>query len=75
MKAVEFYTFMLPPSPWSKKPYPSRWKMTIEQAAARHPGATPILASKEVHMCPETPEDFEAKQMTANPRPLPKRLG
>lgn len=53
MKPVEFYQFMLPPSPWSKKPYLSRWTMTIEYAAEHYPKATPVLSTKEVRMCPE----------------------
>lgn len=45
---IEHYTFILPPSPWSKKPYRSRWKMSIEYAAAKYPGATPIPETREV---------------------------
>ncbi|BEP42282.1 hypothetical protein [Variovorax sp. V15] len=44
----EFFFFMMPPSIWSKKPSPSRFKMTIEYAAERYPDATPILSSREV---------------------------
>ncbi len=48
MKQVEFFLWMLPPDPWRKKPSPSRWKMSREDAAAKYPGATPILSSREV---------------------------
>ena len=47
-KEEEYFTFMMPPSIWSKKPSPSRFKMTIEYAAERYPGSTPILSSREV---------------------------
>ena len=46
--------------------------MTIEDAAKRYPGATPILSSKEVRTRPETAAEVQAGQMTANPKPLPK---
>lgn len=37
MKEIECYSFMLPPSIGSKKPYRSSLKMRIEDAAQRHP--------------------------------------
>ena len=46
--------------------------MTIEDAAKRYPGATPILSRKEIRMCPETAAEVQAGQMTAKPKPLPK---
>jgi hypothetical protein len=48
MKEVEYFNFMLPPNNWRKKPGPSTFKMTIEDAARRYPGAQPILSSREV---------------------------
>lgn len=54
MKEVEQFTFMLPPDIWRKKGGPSRWKMTIEDAARRYPGATPILSTREILRMPET---------------------
>ena len=45
---TEFFTFMLPPDAWRRKPSPSTYKMTREDAAARYPGAEPILSSREV---------------------------
>jgi hypothetical protein len=39
---------MMPPSIWSKKPHQSTFKMTIADAAVRHPNATPILSTREV---------------------------
>lgn len=50
MKEVEYFAFLLPPSIWSKKPYASTWKMTIEDAARRYPGLEPILSSREVRL-------------------------
>jgi hypothetical protein len=45
---TEYFFFTLPPNNWRKKPGPSTFKMTIADAAKRHPGATPILSSREV---------------------------
>ncbi len=53
MEEVEYFRWMLPPSPWSKKPYASTWEMTREQAEQRHPGATPILSTRVVRTPPE----------------------
>lgn len=50
MGEVEFFTFMMPPSIWCKKPHPSSYKMTLEDAAIRHPDAKPILSSREVRL-------------------------
>lgn len=48
MEEQEYFFFMLPPNPWRKKPGPSTFKMTREDAARRYPGAEPILSSREV---------------------------
>lgn len=48
MPETEHYTFMLPASAWRKKPHPSSFKMTLAEAAARYPGAEPILSTREV---------------------------
>ncbi|AMM23151.1 hypothetical protein [Variovorax sp. PAMC 28711] len=48
MPTDDFYTFTLPPNAWSKKPYPSTFKMTMDEAARRFPGAQPIQGSREV---------------------------
>ena len=50
MKEVEFFTFMMPPSIWCKKPHPSSFKMTLEDGAKRYPDAKPILSSKEIRL-------------------------
>lgn len=73
MRKVEFFNFLLPPDAWRKKPSPSRWKMTMQDAAKKHPGATPILSSREVREVPETPEEEQMVKMTfmRNP-PMPK---
>jgi hypothetical protein len=67
MKQVEFYFFTLPPDAWNKKPRRSGWKMSLEEAAKRHPGAVPELLTKEVRNLPETPEEVQAKQMIGAP--------
>lgn len=54
MKEVEHFTFMLPPDIWRKKEGPSTFKMAIEEAASRHPGATPIRSTREIRQLPET---------------------
>lgn len=48
MENEEYFNFMLPPSMWSKKPYQSRFRMTLAYAAEHHPLATPILSTREV---------------------------
>lgn len=48
MEEAEYFTFMLKPDIWRKKGGPSSYKMTREDAAKRHPGAEPILSSREV---------------------------
>ena len=48
MPDTEYYFFTLPPDAWRKKPGPSTFKMTREEAAERYPGAEPILSSREV---------------------------
>lgn len=54
MKEVEFFRWMLPPDAWRKKPGPSSYKMSREEAQKRHPGAEPILSTRELRSCPET---------------------
>ncbi len=61
MKKVDFYTWMLPPDPWRRKPSPSTYKMDRETAEKRYPGATPILTTLEVRNCPETAENQPVK--------------
>lgn len=58
MKEVEYFTFMLPPDIWRKKSHPSSFKLTMEQAARRHPGATPILSTREVQTLPDTEDEI-----------------
>jgi hypothetical protein len=59
-KEVEYFEFMMPPSIWRKKPHPSGWKMTREDAARRYPGAEPILSTREVRRLPETDAEMMA---------------
>jgi hypothetical protein len=54
MKEVEHFIFMLPPDIWRKKGGKSTYKLSIEEAAKRYPGATPILSTREVIHVPET---------------------
>lgn len=68
MKDVEFFYFTLPPDIWRKKPYPSGWKMSREDAAIRHPGAEPILSSREIRRVPETEEEVRAVQLVEYPQ-------
>ena len=65
MKEVEYFTFMLPPDIWRKTPRPSSFKLTIEEAAKRHPGATPIPTSREVRRMPETDGELAYLMFTA----------
>ena len=61
MKEVEYFNWMMPPDVWSKKPRPSRWKMTVEEAAKR--GLTErVESSREVILQGETPEEELERQ-------------
>lgn len=66
MKEVEYFLWILPPDAWNKKPHRSRWKMTVEDAAAR--GLTErVEASREVRLKGETPEEeaeFQRRNLT-----------
>lgn len=48
MPEQEYFTWLLPPDPWRKKPKPSPFKLTREEAEKRHPGATIIEGTREV---------------------------
>jgi hypothetical protein len=63
VKQVEFFRFWLPPNAWNKKPYLSTYRMTVEEAAQRFPGAKPDPLTREVRNCPETPEEALRKTM------------
>lgn len=56
MKEVEYFTWILPPSVWNKKPYPSRWKMTAEEATG-YGAISRVDGSREVRLQGETPEE------------------
>lgn len=58
MKDVEYFTFMLPPSIWKKKPHRSSFKMDAEYAAKVYPGSTPILDTREIRRLPSTPQEI-----------------
>lgn len=49
---VEYFRWMLPPDAWCKRPHKSRWDMTREDAERNYPGATPILATRNVRSLP-----------------------
>jgi hypothetical protein len=60
MKATEYFTFVLPPDVWSRKPRLSSFKLTVDEAADRHPGATPLLDTREVRDMPTTEDELAA---------------
>lgn len=62
MREVEFFFWMLPPDPTRRRtaPYRSRWAMTREDAA-HIVGATPITASREVRLIPETAAESDQR--------------
>lgn len=63
MKDVEYFTFMLPPDIWRRKPRQSDRKMTLEDGPRYYPGATPIMSTREVRSLPETREEMERNQI------------
>ncbi|PZO17614.1 MAG: hypothetical protein DCF26_09295 [Burkholderiales bacterium] len=66
MKHVEVFTWLLPPPAWTPKakPYKSRWKMTVEEAAER--GAIePCAGTMEIRNQPETLEEISANLTSA----------
>ena len=75
MKDVEFFNFMMPPWGASKKPHASRWKMTIEEAAKRHPGCPPILSTREVRTLPETDEELGEAMTSLHSMIAPENAG
>ena len=56
MRSIEFFTYLLPSDHAGGKPQPSRYKLTSWQAIA-YPGATCIEDSRELRMCPESPDE------------------
>jgi len=56
MRSVEFFTYLLPSARAGGEPEPSRFKLTAWQAKA-FPGATCVKGSREVRMCPESPDE------------------
>lgn len=66
MKQVEVFTWLMQPPAWTPKakPYKSRWKMSVEEAAQR--GAMePVLGSMEIRNLPETQEEISANLTSA----------
>ena len=66
MRAVEFACYYLPPAAGSRrrKPYPSSWKMTTEEAAAQ--GLCPqdkVVGTAEVRDMPETDDERQRVQV------------
>lgn len=68
MREVEYFTFMLPPDIWRKKGGPSSYKMSIEEAAQRYPGAQPILSSREVKRLPATEDEIRHAMLVPYPQ-------
>ncbi|GAB3763444.1 hypothetical protein GCM10028796_16940 [Ramlibacter monticola] len=61
MRRITFARYYLPPGPGRRKPYPSTWKMSPEEAAER--GATEIVqGSEEVRDVPESDEEIRRAQ-------------
>ena len=60
MKDVEYFTFTLPPDVWKKTPRLSKFKLSMEEAAKWHPGASPIADTREVRQMPDTSEERAA---------------
>jgi hypothetical protein len=56
MRSVEFFTYLLPSDRAGGQPQPSRFKLTSWQAVA-YPGATCVETSREVRLCPESPDE------------------
>jgi hypothetical protein len=56
MKATEFFQWWIV-DPGKTRPRLTRWRMTREEAQARHPGATPHVPSREVRSLPESPAE------------------
>jgi hypothetical protein len=56
MKQVDMYRWRVPQKP-PKKPYLTRYYMTLEEGRASYPEGEPALEWKEVRMVCETPEE------------------
>jgi hypothetical protein len=56
MRSVEFFTYLLPSAHPDAEPQPSRIKLTPWQALG-FPGASRIEDSREVRLCPESPDE------------------
>lgn len=68
MKEVEYFNFLVPPTIWCKRPHPSSYKMTIEEAAERYPGSPPIPSSREVRMIGGEPITAAAPYQGSRPK-------
>lgn len=55
MRPTPFYFFEYLP-PGAKKPKRTTYRMTVEDAAERFPGATPITSTREIRNLPEPGE-------------------
>lgn len=66
MKHVEVFTWLMPPPAWKpkSKPYRSRWKMTVEEAA-QHGAIEPCVGTMEIRNLPETQEEISANLTSA----------
>jgi len=66
MKRVEVFTWLMPPPAWAPngKPYRSRWKMSVEEAAEL--GALERCAgTMEIRRLPESPGEISANLTSA----------
>lgn len=67
MKPVERYRWMIWNAVKGKRTATS-WRMTLEDALATDPGATPVPGSLEVLMLPESPAEFQHTSDWQKPR-------
>jgi hypothetical protein len=79
MRAVEFFTYLLPSAHGDGAYLPSPRKLTWWQAIA-YPGALPVAASREVRQCPESAAErrllgFSTEEEHPVRAPLPRRPG
>jgi hypothetical protein len=61
MREVEYFRWWVT-APGRPRPYRTRFPMDAQEAAARYPGATPDLSTREVRQLPETDAEMRAAQ-------------
>ncbi len=66
MKQVEYFFWRVPQEP-PKRPYITRWRMSIEDGRKRFPTGEPVLASREVRDIAETYDEIMARAHVIRP--------